>query len=119
MDRRMLEAWLEGYIRAWNSNDPHEIGGLFAEDACYYTAPHREPWRGRAGIVAGWLGRKDEPGSFTFRHQVLAATPELGIVRGWTRYADPPQEYSNLWLIALDEQGRCVEFTEWWMEAGE
>ena len=38
MDRGMLEAWLEGYIRAWGSNEPDEIGALFADDARYYTA---------------------------------------------------------------------------------
>ena len=36
-------------------------------------------------------------------------------VRGWTHYDDPPG-FSNLWVIRFDADGRCIEFTEWWME---
>ena len=116
MDSMALEAWLEGYVRAWETNDPEDVGGLFTEDARYYTAPFREPWRGRDGIVAGWLERKDEPGTWSFRHEVLAIAGDLGFVRGWTTYLNPPTEYSNLWMIRLAPDGRCAEFTEWWME---
>ncbi len=27
----------------------------------------------------------------------------------------PDETFSNLWLIRLDDAGRCREFTEWWM----
>jgi hypothetical protein len=30
-------------------------------------------------------------------------------------YRTPPHSYSNLWIIRLDAEGRCTEFTEWWM----
>jgi len=42
-----VEAWMLGYVRAWASNDPEEIGNLFTEDANYFTAPGRAPWSGR------------------------------------------------------------------------
>ena len=67
-------------------------------------------------IVAGWLERHDEPGTWSFRHEVLAVAGDLGFVRGWTRYAQPPTAYSNLWIVRLAADGRCSEFTEWWME---
>ncbi|MGQ0571881.1 MAG: nuclear transport factor 2 family protein [Armatimonadota bacterium] len=111
-----MESWVLGYVRAWNTNDPQAIVRLFTEDAVYYTAPHRQPWSGREAIVSGWLDRKDEPGTFEFRFEVLAATNDLGVVRGWTNYMDPPTTYSNLWVIRLGPDGRCAEFTEWWME---
>jgi uncharacterized protein (TIGR02246 family) len=47
--------WVDGYIRAWKTNDPADIGRLFTEDARYFTAPYRQPWTGRDAIVAGWL----------------------------------------------------------------
>lgn len=115
MDKTSVESWVEGYLRAWNSNDPQDIGRLFTEEAAYFTGPFQEPWQGRHAIVNGWLGRKDEPGTFTFQYQVLAVTGEVGVVRGWTRYLAPEKEYSNIWVIRLDSQGRCFEFTEWWM----
>ena len=118
MHATTLQTWVEGYIQAWHTNDPDDIGRLFAEDAAYFTTPFAEPWRGRAAIVAGWLDRKDQSGTWTFRHQILAVAGDLGFVRGWTTYttADPPTTYSNLWVVRLDSTGCCVEFTEWWME---
>ena len=118
MNEAMVEDWVVGYVRAWESNDPEDIGRLFAEDAVYYTAPDREPWRGRQGIAAGWLERKDEPGSWTFRHETLAIAGDVAFVRGWTRYLEPPSGFSNLWVVRLGADGQCREFTEWWMEQG-
>lgn len=116
MDEQGLATWVDGYVRAWESNDPAAIGRLFADDAAYFNAPFREPWRGREAIVAGWLAVNDEPGTWTFRFEVLAVAEEVGFVRGWTVYQDPPTAYANLWVIRLTADGQCVEFTEWWME---
>jgi hypothetical protein len=112
----MLREWIAGYERAWASNDPEDIGALFAEDARYFTEPFAEPWRGRDAIVAGWLAHRDEPGDATFEWQPLVETPEASIVTGTTTYREPPRVYSNLWLIRLDADGRCREFVEWYME---
>jgi uncharacterized protein (TIGR02246 family) len=111
-----VTTWMDGYRQAWNSNDPDDIGRLFAEDALYYTAPFRNPWRGRAAIVDGWLARKDEPGQTQFVWHPVALTGDLAVVQGATTYAEPPATYSNLWLVRLDDAGRCTEFTEWWMQ---
>ena len=110
-----LADWMASYERAWASNDPDEIRSLFTDDAIYFTAPFREPWSGRQEIVDGWLDRKDEPGGWTFEWQPLLDTPELAIITGTTIYRDPEQGYSNLWVRRLWEDGRCREFTEWWM----
>jgi uncharacterized protein (TIGR02246 family) len=112
----VVQEWVEGYIRAWNSNDPAEIGALFTADAEYFTEPFSDPWRGRDQIVESWLERKDEPGQATFDWRPLVTTPELAIITGTATYRDPPRVYSNLWVIRLDPEGRCREFTEWWME---
>lgn len=111
-----LTAWLDGYVRAWTSNDPAEIGALFAEDAVYFTSPFGVPDRGREEIVAKWREEPDEPGSWTFHHEILAVAGDLGFVRGRTTYADPPAAYANLFVVRLDAVGRCTEFTEWYME---
>ncbi|HEU4426656.1 MAG TPA: nuclear transport factor 2 family protein [Pilimelia sp.] len=109
-----VSKWIDGYVRAWNSNDPSDIGVLFTDDAEYYTAPFRPPWRGREGIVRGWLDRRDEPGETTFDWRPLVVTDDVAIVQGSTTY--PDEKFSNLWVIRLVADGRCREFTEWWME---
>ena len=116
MDSSTVTAWVDRYVRAWNSNDPAEIGALFSEEARYYTGPFDAPWTGRDTIVRKWLARQDAPGSTSFRYEVLAVTDEAGIIRGWTQYHQPAREFSNVWLVRFDASGRCQEFTEWWVQ---
>ena len=115
MDAETVERWLDGYVRAWESNVPEDIGGLFAEDAWYFTAPYREPWEGREDIVRGWRDRRDQAGEWEFRHEPPAIADQTAFVRGWTRYSNG-EHYSNLWVIRFDDDERAVEFVEWWME---
>ncbi len=119
MDIADLEDWMAGYQAAWETNDPRDIGRLFSEDGLYYTAPHRAPWRGRDQIIKGWIGRKDEPGTYDFRYELVGVYERVGVVRGWTRYFDhdPPKEYHHLWVIKVNSENECEEFTEWWMLA--
>jgi hypothetical protein len=116
----MLEKWLAGYLRAWRSDDPAEIGALFTADALYYTGPFDEPWAGREAIIAGWIGRGDSQNQWTFRHEILAVEGATGVVRGWTVYAataeEPETEYSNIWVVRLVDGGQAREFHEWWVE---
>jgi hypothetical protein len=39
LDRGTVSRWLEAYVRAWETHDPHAIGELFAEDATYAWHP--------------------------------------------------------------------------------
>jgi uncharacterized protein (TIGR02246 family) len=116
MTTETVAAWVDRYVAAWESNDPAAIGGLFAENAAYRQRPDDEPWQGRDAIVATWLEVKDEPGTWAFRSDVLAATDDLAFVRGWTHYTNPPADYDNLWVLRFDDEGRCLDFTEWWMQ---
>ena len=111
-----VQTWIEGYVQAWNSNEPDAIGRLFADDALYYTEPFSTPWHGRQAIIEQWLARQDEPGQTRFTWRPLAVTNEVAVIQGQTTYQSPPRTYSNLWVIRLDADGRCSEFTEWWME---
>lgn len=115
MESEQLEAWVQRYIDAWRSNDPTEIGALFTDNARYFTAPHRQPWQGCEEIVREWLGRKDDPNTWRFRFEIRGIAGDLGFVRGWTTYGEPPTTYGNLWEVRLAPDGRCREFVEWWM----
>ena len=112
-DLASLTTWIAAYVRAWNTNDPDDIRALFTDDATYYTAPFRPPWVGREDIVEKWLERKDEPGETTFDWSPIVLTDDLAIIQGTTTY--PDETFSNLWVIRLEQDGRCSEFTEWWM----
>ena len=110
----VLATWIEGYVLAWNSNDPADIGALFTSDAEYSTEPYRPHRRGRDAIVAWWLENRDEPGETTFTWQPVVVTEDVAVITGTTTY--PDRTFSNLWIIRLAPDGQCREFSEWWME---
>lgn len=110
--------WIAGYIRAWESNNPTEIRALFTEHAEYRDGPAGEVWRGPDRIIAGWLGQKDEPGTWSFRHEVVAVDRDVAVIRGTTRYPGATQKqerYENLMVIRLTADGRADSFTDWWV----
>lgn len=111
-----VTAWVGNYRRAWESNDPEHIGGLFADDAAYFTEPYAEPWLGRDEIVAQWLRRRDEPGVTTFEWHPIIVTEDLAVIEATTVYREPPRTYSNMWVLRLDNLGQARQFTEWWMK---
>ena len=116
MDEKIVRRWVDGYVKAWNSNTSEDITALFTEDARYYTELHASPWEGHETIVRNWLEAKDEPGETTFEYRVIAMDLETAIVKGVTTYKNPPKRYSNLWEIRFADDGRAREYVEWWME---
>ncbi|MCU1543988.1 MAG: hypothetical protein JWM50_1853 [Microbacteriaceae bacterium] len=111
-----VEAWVEAYRGAWISNDADEVAALFADDAVYEFRPHDpDPWRGRDGIVAGWLGEQDSPETWKFEFQVLGILDDgSALVRAVTEYLDDRPTFDNLWFITF-EGGKASRFTEWYM----
>jgi uncharacterized protein (TIGR02246 family) len=120
MDRAAVQGWLDRYIRAWESNDAEEVAALFTEDAKYSYGPFREDVNGRDAIVASWFEDPDAPGSWSAEYHPVAVEGDTAIANGRSRYFEPDgsprTEYDNIFLIRLDEEGRCVEFREWFVE---
>lgn len=119
-DRQTADAaarrWIDGYVRAWNSNDETDIRALFTDDAEYRTDPWRDAIAGADAIVAEWIARKDDAGSFTFEGDVEGIDGRTFFYAAVTRYATGTV-YSNLWVVRLDQGlGRAESFTEWWMD---
>ena len=111
-----LAAWMDGYVKAWTSGQPEEIADLFTEDATYDPQTSEERWDGRDAIIAGWQDVGDQPGTWTFEWQPMLETHGLSVVTGRTEYFDEGRTFRNLWTIRLTDDGRCREFTEWWIE---
>ncbi len=86
-ERERVAAWLDAYVRAWESYDPTAIGNLFAEDVEYFYGPFDEPVRGREAIVASWLGdRRDEPGTYRASYAPIAVEGDVAVANGRSRY---------------------------------
>jgi ketosteroid isomerase-like protein len=116
MTREQVQKWLDAYVAAWGSNDPATIRELFSPDAEYRYHPYDdEPERGPEAIAAGWLEEPDEPGSWEAHYAPLLVEGDRAVATGETRY-DDGQVFSNIFVLGFDAEGRCREFTEWYME---
>lgn len=122
MDHHQLLAWIDGYERAWRTPGTAGLGELFADNATYLHSPYADPVVGLEAIETMWDAERDGPDDgFTMTRQVVAAEGDTGVARVVVRYAGPPaQEYTDLWVVRLDPDGRCREFEEWpfWPGAG-
>ena len=122
-----VAAWVDAYVRAWESNDPSAIGELFTEDAVYccitrrFPSPHEEVVRGRDAIVAAWLEDPDPPGSWVADYRPEAIASDLAVATGTSTYFHEGgeivrAEYSNVFLLRFDARMRCREYREWYMQ---
>jgi ketosteroid isomerase-like protein len=115
VDRSDVASWLDRYISAWESGDRSEIGDLFAADAIYRYHPYDDPVRGRDAIVESWFEEPDEPGSFEASYEPYAIEGDRAVAVGTSTYASG-DVYDNVFTLRFDDDGRCSEFTEWFMK---
>jgi ketosteroid isomerase-like protein len=113
-DSTTVSSWIDGYLRAWDSNAPDDIRVLFTEDAEYRTAPFDDVRAGQDAIVAGWIEDQDQPGDHTFTWSTVGIDGDTAFVQGETVYAEG-RSYANLWVIRFADDGRARSYTEWYM----
>ncbi|MGH8945112.1 MAG: nuclear transport factor 2 family protein [Acidimicrobiia bacterium] len=111
-----LDRWMDGYVLAWSSNEEEHIRALFTEEAVYDPQTAGGEWYGIDAIVANWQDIDDDEDDWMFQWRPLVETDDLAVVTGTTRYLDPPADYRNLFVIRFAEDGRCHDFTEWYIE---
>ncbi|HKP18434.1 MAG TPA: nuclear transport factor 2 family protein [Gaiellaceae bacterium] len=129
MDKQDVDRWLDAYVAAWETYDPEQIGALFSEDVEYRYHPYDVPVRGREALIAAWRGESDnpdasqpdEPGTFTADYRTVAVDGDVAVATGATTYLKSPggpvdKVYDNCYVMRFDAEGRCREFTEWYMQ---
>ena len=122
MDRATLAAWIDAYERLWRTPGTDGLGELFAPDATYSMGPYEETQRGLPAIAELWEDERvspDEP--FRMSYEIVAVEQDTGVSRVEVAYdGPPPRHYKDLWIVRLDEGGRCARFEDWpfWPEQG-
>lgn len=111
-----LDTWMDEYVLAWSSNDEAHIRALFTEDAVYDPQTAGGEWHGLDEIVTRWIEIDDSEDNWEFEWLPLVEADDLAVVVGRTSYLQPPTTYRNLFVIRFDDDGRCRDFTEWYIE---
>jgi ketosteroid isomerase-like protein len=122
MDHSDVQAWLDRYVEAWRANQREPIEALFTEDAAYRYRPYggeRHSTTGREAIVSAWLEHPDEAGSWDAGYEPYAVDGDRAVAVGWSRYgataSGPERTFQNCFLLRFARDGRCAEFTEYYM----
>jgi ketosteroid isomerase-like protein len=129
MDRAAVDRWLEDYVEAWKSYDRDQIRALFAEDVSYRYHPYDEPIVGREAVVESWLGEgehegastRDPEGTYGASYRAVAVDGDVAVATGSSSYSASPggpieKVYDNCFVMRFDGDGRCSEFTEWYIQ---
>ena len=121
IDKTHVTSWLQAYVQAWKSYDEKAIGELFSEDAIYIDDPFHEPIRRRAAIAAFWLKKPDQKGTYDGHYEPLLIEGDRAVTQGRSLYFEQDgrtlrTEFDNIFVLQFDDEGRCSEYREWYME---
>ena len=129
IDPEAAAEWLQAYVAAWKTYDPAEISALFSAGVEYRYHPYDEPIVGRDDVIASWLGEsngsdaseRDAPGTYEASYVPIAVDGDRVVATGISTYLEHPggpvaKVFHNCFVIEFDEDGRCREFTEWFMQ---
>jgi ketosteroid isomerase-like protein len=117
MERADVQRWLDDYVAAWKSYDREAIAALFSEDCEYSYRPHGDTVHGREAIVRSWLeDDPDKPGTYDGSYVPFAVEGDAAVAVGTSSYTESDTVYDNCYLLRFDAEGRCSEFTEFFMK---
>ena len=114
-DRARVRRWLADYEDAWRTPGTAGLALLFSDDATYLHSPYEQPVNGLDAIRRMWDEDRDGPDEiFTLTTEILAVEGPTAVVRAEVHYGQPVrQEYRDLWILRLEDDGRCAWFEEW------
>jgi hypothetical protein len=121
MERGDVARWLSDYVAAWKSYERGAIEALFTEQAAYRYRPEGDEIRGRDAIVRSWLeDDPDEQGTYEAAYEAYALDGDRAVAVGSSTYLNADGStraiYDNCFLLRFAPDGRCSEFTEFFME---
>ena len=111
----MIKQWLAAYEAAWRTAGTEGLAGIFTDDASYRQSPYDPPVEGLNAIRRMWDAEREGPDEvFTIATEIVAVDGPTAVVRAEVHYGDPiRQEYRDLWIVRLGDDGRCRWFEEW------
>jgi uncharacterized protein (TIGR02246 family) len=111
-----VQAWLDGYRKAWVDLDPEAAAALFTEDATYQEQPYEDAYQGQEGVRSYWAG-------------VTATQSDVEVTYG-TPFVDGDRVAAEFWvtmknggaditlagtlLLSFAGDGRCRTLREYW-----
>ena len=118
MNRQMFEQWMEKYIRRQEQGDPEVIKELWAQDGVYWWGPFQEPRHGMQAVYEHHKNALSHQSAWKCDYTVLATSENCGVARFRLTLNDhtpgEPNTYDGIFLVHLNDEGKCTLFEEWY-----
>jgi len=120
MDKDLVafKSWLDAYGQAWENRNPEAAAALFNESGTYQVTPFLEPRGGRKAIFEYWSEVARTEKDIRFVYEILVVKDELNIARWSASFVRVPPwlqtKLDGIFLVSLDDEGRCKSLREWW-----
>jgi hypothetical protein len=112
-NRNAANDWVARYERAWRAPGVEALAALFDDAATYLTSPWATPILGLGSLRRFWDAARTGPDDgFDMTSEIVAVEESTAVVRVHVHYADG-ERWRDLWLVELNDEGRCDRFEEW------
>lgn len=109
-----VEAWIRTYEHLWRTPGTDGLADLFTPDATYRPSPWAPPVVGLPALAEFWEAGRDGPDeSFVMGFEVIAVDGPTAVARVDVDYGEGGDRWRDLWILRLDDDGRCTAFEEW------
>ena len=118
MTRQVFQQWLESYLRRQEQRDATVVRELFTENGVYWWGPFCSPRHGVEAIYEHHRNALSHQSDIKYEYQILATTEKYGVARFHLTLNDhmpnEPNTYDGIFLVHLNNEGKCTLFEEWY-----
>lgn len=112
-----VENWFQALKKVWMNKETDNIGDLLSSTFQYYEDPFSPPLTSLDEVKNAW-GEVSDQNILKLEIQTLATEGNKGSASYEFSYTDPQGITHNskgAYYVKLDDQGKAVEFRQWWM----
>jgi len=117
MTDKKFKDWFQKLGEAWTERDPHQAANLFSKDVEYYESVFDSPCENWDKVLNLWKVVPTNQKDVTFDFEIIATKNDLAVAN-WkvTRTLLPTNQkqiIEGIFVIKLNDEGRCNYFKQW------
>jgi hypothetical protein len=111
-----VQAWLDGYRKAWVDLDPAAAAALFTDDSSYREQPYEDAFKGPEGVRSYWAGVTATQSDVKVVYGTPITDGDRTAVEFWVTMANGGADITlaGTLLLSFAGDGRCRELREYW-----
>jgi len=119
MDKQDFDIWAGKLLKAWADLDPEGALSTLSKEVEYYESPFLPPCDSWERVKSLWHVIPDNQKDISYKYNVIMAEDNLGLihfnVKRTTVPANKKQNIDGVFLVRLNDGGKCTMFKQWRM----